>query len=114
MEPNTKQQKYYINYSFFKGDEFTGESTRSGLILEAESDKEARYKVGKYVVDERGGELTKIHKIQNITELLETVADAINNESELHQEEGQNQCYFTDYQKYNVGFVIAHWLYSQK
>lgn len=112
MQSNTP--KYYINYTFFKGDEHTGESTRSGHILEAESDKEALSKLTQYVVKERGGELTKVHIVQNVTGLLELVADAIQVESDLHGADGQNSGEFSDYQKHNVGFAIAHWLYCRK
>lgn len=110
MQP-PKQPQYYISYTMFTGDEHTGESTKSGHILEAKSDKDAISKLTKYVVDERHGEITSIHNVQNVTGLLDLIADAIQVETDLHGDDGQPS-ELTKYQKHNVGFAVAHWLYK--
>lgn len=104
---------YYISYTFFKGDEHTGESTKSGHIIKAESDKEAVAKLTKYVSGERDGEITSIHNVENVTGLLNLIADAIQVETDMHGDDGNQTDGLTDFQKHNVGFAVAHWLYRK-
>ena len=112
MQP-PKQPKYYISYTFFKGDEHTGESVSSGHVVEAESDKQALQKLTKYVVSEREGEITRIHNVQNVSGLFDLVNDAIEVEEQIHGQEGQKESEMSDFQKYNVAFAVAHWLYGK-
>lgn len=101
MENNTPQ--YYINYQMFTGDEYTGESTRSGHILGAENDQDAIESLRRYVSEQRNGEVTRINKIKNVTGDLRLITDAISTEVKG----------LTETQKYNMAWLVIHGLNSK-
>ncbi len=102
---------YYIYYSYFVGNEHTGETVFSGHVTEAESDQQAISQLTKHVVEDKDGEIKRIHELRNVSGLFKLIADSIDLECSLSEGE---MCNFTDAQKHNIGFYVSHYLYGKR
>lgn len=102
---------YYIYYSYFTGDEHTGELIYSGHVTEARSDQEALSQLTKHVIQDKDGEVKRVYVIEKVSGLFKLIADSIDLECSLSEGE---MCNFTEAQKHNIGFYVAHHLYGKR